>query len=427
MNRLMTILLLAVFAVPAWGQGLSPEEVQVLSIVDSQADEALDFLETIVNINSGTMNKKGVRKMGKVFDKVFAKIGFGTEWIPMPKEMNRGGHLFATHPGSQGKRILFIGHLDTVFEKDSPFQKFTRNDSVAFGPGINDMKGGNVVILYALKALSKAGLLEDRQIIVAFTGDEESPGKPTSIGRRDLVEAAKNSDIALGYETGVKGYAVVARRGSSGWRLDVKGRRGHSSGIFSEESGSGAIFEAARILNAFHEEVRGEANLTFNPGVMLGGTDVEFDKSTGTGTAFGKTNVIAQTVVVNGGLRFLTEEQKANARAKMAEIAAQNLPQTSAAMTFADSYPAMPPTDGNYALLKVIDEVSRDLGQGPLEAYDPGRRGAADISFIAQYVDALGGLGMEGRGAHSPRENMDIASLVEATKRTAILLYRLTR
>jgi glutamate carboxypeptidase len=423
----MISLVLAACIAPAWGQGLSPEEVQIISIVESQASEAIDFLEVLVNINSGTMNHKGVRKTGQLFDEAFSKIGFDTEWIPMPKQVNRAGHFFATHKGRLGKRILLIGHLDTVFEKDSPFQKFSRNDTLAFGPGINDMKGGDIIILYALKALSEAGLLEDRQIIVAFTGDEESPGKPTSVGRHDLVEAAKKSDIALGYETSVKGYAVVARRGSSGWRLDVQGPGGHSSGIFNEESGSGAIFEAARILNSFHEEVRGEANLTFNPGVMLGGTEVAFDKLTDSGTAFGKTNVIAQTVVVNGGLRFLSEEQKENARAKMAAIAAQNLPHTSATMTLTDSYPAMPPTDGNYALLEVIDQVSRDLGQGPLEAYDPGLRGAADISFIAQYVDALGALGIEGRGAHSPRENMDIASLVELTKRTAILLYRLTR
>ena len=71
-----------------------------------------------------------------------------------------------------------IGHLDTVFEENSPFQKFVKQDSIAFGPGANDMKGGNVIVLYALKSLYELGLLENKHIIVAFTGDEESTGKP---------------------------------------------------------------------------------------------------------------------------------------------------------------------------------------------------------------------------------------------------------
>ncbi|MCK5442400.1 MAG: M20/M25/M40 family metallo-hydrolase, partial [Maribacter sp.] len=329
--------------------------------------------------------------------------------------------------GTKGKKLLLIGHLDTVFEEDSPFQSFEMiNDSIAHAPGGNDMKGGDVIVLYALKALHENGLLNNAQIIVAFTGDEESTGKPLDISRRDLVDAAKRSDIALGFETSTGfNYATVARRGASGWEVEVEGKRAHSSGVFNEKVGAGAIFEMSRILNGFYNEVRGEEYLTFNPGMLLGGTFLDYDIKTGKGTAFGKSNVVAQTAVVKGGLRFISEAQKENARGKMRAIVAKNLPNTSAKIKFTDSYPAMGPTVGNRDLLKQLDQVSLDLDQGEVLAYDPGKRGAADTSFVAAYVDCLDGLGTMGSGAHTPQETVNLNTMEALTKRAAVLIYRL--
>ncbi|MDE0599747.1 MAG: M20/M25/M40 family metallo-hydrolase, partial [Dokdonia donghaensis] len=173
---------------------LSPQEQRILTLVEKNSAESIAFLEDVVNINSGTLNTKGVKEVGNRFSSAFTDIGFNTKWIDMPAEMDRAGHLFATTEGTKGKRLLLIGHLDTVFEEDSEFQKFEMvNDTVAKGPGANDMKGGNVVVLYALKALRQAGMLDNAQITVAFTGDEESTGKPLTISRKDLIDAAKNS------------------------------------------------------------------------------------------------------------------------------------------------------------------------------------------------------------------------------------------
>lgn len=407
-------------------QKLSRTEKKINKSVEANNVEAIDFLKGVVNINSGTMNHEGVKNVGMVFKKAYDEIDFATRWIDL-SEVNRAGHLFAETQGNKGKKLLLIGHLDTVFEADSPFQEFELiNDSIAKAPGGNDMKGGDVIMLYALKALHQNGLLKDTQIIVAYTGDEESTGKPLSNSRKDLIEAAKKSDIALGFETSTGfNYATVARRGASGWKVEVTGKRAHSSGIFSENTGAGAIFELSRILNEFYNEVRGEDYLTFNPGVILGGTTVSFDEAMSKGNAFGKSNVVSQTAVVDGGLRFISEEQKERARAKMREIVNNNLPQTSAEITFTDSYPAMPPTEGNNNLLKVLNQVSLDLEQGGVEAYDPGRRGAADVSFVAEYVDCLDGLGTMGRGAHTPEETVNLKTIEALTKRTAILIYRL--
>lgn len=412
----------------SFAQNLSSKENKILEKVELNNEAALAFLEQTVNINSGTMNAEGVQEVGQLFDAKFKAIGFETSWIDMPEEMNRAGHLFAEHKGKKGKRLLLIGHLDTVFEKDSLFQKYVKDGDKATGPGVEDMKGGDIIILYALRALKEAGYLKDTQIIVALHGDEEESGKPISISRKVIIEAAKRSDIALGYEAS-SGFneATLARRGSSGWELRVKGKRAHSAGIFSEEDGAGAIFEAARILNEWYEALNNEQYLTFNPGIITGGTFAEYDKDKASTTAFGKTNVIPQTVTVAGGLRFISEEQKAMARKKMQEIVDNNLPKTSAEFKYWDSYPAMAPTQGNEDVMGILSQVSQDMGHPPVVAYDPMKRGAADISFVAAYTDGLDGLGSMGGGGHTPKEWIDLTTFEDLTKRTAILIYRLTR
>ena len=429
MNRiLLSLICISTLGFNVYGQKLSKTERKIINKVQSYEDESIDFLEQVVNINSGSLNLEGVRKVGSIFRGAFDGIGFETRWIDMPEEMNRAGHLFASIKGKKGKKLLLIGHLDTVFEENSPFQRFERKDSIAYGPGANDMKGGNVVVLFALKALHDLNLLKNTTITVAFTGDEESTGKPLSISRKDLIEAGKEADIALGYENASGfDYATIARRGASGWRVETQGKRAHSSGIFNERVGAGAIFEMSRILDAFYNEVRGEEYLTFNPGTLLGGTFVEYNKQTSSGEVFGKSNVVAQKAVVNGGLRFISEEQKENTRAKMREIVAQNLPQTSASISFVDSYPAMGPSEGNLAVLAILDQVSKDMGQGGVEPYDPLKRGAADISFVADYTDGIDGLGTMGTGAHTPQETVNLKTMNTLIQRSALLIYRLTR
>jgi glutamate carboxypeptidase len=407
---------------------LDSEEQQIRDYIHQHLEDAVSLLERSVNINSGTLNAEGVREVGRVFQAELDTIGFVTRWITFDESFERGGHLFAERKGTRGKRLLLIGHLDTVFEKDSPFQRFERSGDIARGPGVADMKGGDVVIIFALQALHHVGALDGTTIQVALIGDEEMPGGPVEIVRRDLVEAAKASDVALGFE-GAVGHqnATVARRGFSSWTLSTEGNQGHSGQIFSDTYGSGAIYEAARILNSFHDQLRGEEYLTLNPGSVVGGTTVTFDAAKSQGTAFGKSNVIARTATVEGDLRFISDEQKERARARMREIVEHNLPGTTAEIVFEDSYPAMEPKPGNYELLRLLDQASRDLDLGEITPLDPGARGAADISFVASIVDALSGLGPVGKGAHSPEEELDVRTVEVAAARAAVLMYRLTR
>ena len=407
-----------------FAQKLTQIEQKIITQINAQLPQTEALLKKVVNINSGTLNKEGVREVGAIFRKEFDDLGFKTEWVSLPDSLNRAGHLVAERKGKKGKKLFLIGHLDTVFEKVMSFTPYTYlNDSTVTGQGVNDMKGGDIVLLAALKVLKDNGLLDDTNLTVYFTGDEESAGKPSSVSRKDFIDRAKQCEIALGFETAIGLNTVAtARRGSSGWKLNVKGIMGHSSTIFSQQAGYGAIYEAARILNEFREKLSQEKYLTFNPGLIMGGSEIDDNK-----VAIGKDNIISPRVTVSGDLRFLTETQKENARVKMKEIVSRNLNKTKAEIVFQDGIPSMEPTPENEKVLSVLNQVSLDLGFGEVKAGDPGSRGAGDISYIAKYVACLDGLGASGRGAHAPGETMNMKEFPKLIQRTALLIYRLTR
>ncbi|HNP63184.1 MAG TPA: M20/M25/M40 family metallo-hydrolase [Woeseiaceae bacterium] len=407
----------------------SADEQRMMAWIDANTEASIDLLEETVNISSGTLNHEGIRKLGDVMARELEALGFEAEWIDMPDEMQRAGHLFGRRYKDGKKRVLMIGHLDTVFEADDGFQSFRRDGDTAYGPGVEDMKSGNVVIVYALRALQEIGALDELSITVAYTGDEEYAGSPLTISKHDLIEAGKWADISLGFEGGIsydnQDWATISRRSSSNWHMEVSGKQAHSSRIFNDQTGHGAIFEAARILYQFDDQVRGEEYLTFNAGTIQGGTDVTYDFENNRGTTFGKTNVVPNKVIVHGDIRTISQAQLERTRDAMRKIVADNLPLTEAHIEFEDRYPPMEPTEGNRRLHRILSEVNEDLGRGAMPILDPSRRGAADISFVAPYSDSLAGLGAVGDGGHTPNESLDLTSMPVAIKRTALFLYRL--
>ena len=422
-KALATTLLIAMFCTCSlYAQQLNNQEKQIADLVDANNAASVQLLERIVNTESPTENLAGVRAVGSLIIPELKAMGFETRWIQMPAETKRAGHLVAELKGSKGKRLLLLGHLDTVLRGE----KFRREGDRGFGTGIGDMHGGNVIALSALTALHAAGALTDRRIIVMFTGDEEDSCEPVSLCRGDMIEAAKRSDAVLSFEGTVRNTATVGRRGASSWTLTVEAKTGHSGQIFSQSMGNGAIFEASRILDEFRRELSNIKYLTFNPALIAGGTTTSVSDSEG--SASGKTNVVPAKVVVNGDLRFISEEQKQSARAKIKEIVARNLSGTTAMIKFFDGIPAMTPVEGNYELLRTLDRASQDLGLGPVEALDPGERGAGDVAFVADLLPALDGIGIGGgQNSHARGESADLSTMPKLTKRAALLMYRLTR
>lgn len=423
--------LAAAAALCCFSVGAAPRDANEKALVrhvNSNEQASIALLEQIVNVNSGTMNFAGVRQVGDLLRPRFEALGFKVNWVD-GTPFGRAGHLVATRAG-RGPHVLLIGHIDTVFEPDHPLQKWQRvNANTARGPGVSDMKGGIVVGLAALDALRAAKLLDSLQVTVVLHGDEEESGRPLDLARRDLIEAAKAADIAIGLENAANNpkTAVTARRSSTGWVVKVQARSEHSSQIFQEEVGAGAAYELGRILNGFYQEVRGAEFVTFNPGLIASSTQVNFKPEPLGATLSGKNNIIAPVAIASGDLRTLTMQELQETRAKMRKVVENgNLPQTSAEITFTDSYPPMAPTEGNRKLLSMYDGVSRDLGFGAVTEVNPRNAGAADISFAADHVEmAIDGLGLLGGGSHTPEEFADLRTYKIQTQRLAVLLYRL--
>jgi len=414
----------------AAAQALDPVEQRIVAEVKAHAPQALDLLQQSVLINSGTMNVQGVREVGKLFRSQFDALGFQTRWIEMPAAMRRAGHLVATREGTQGKRLLLLGHLDTVFEPGSAVPMWEAKDGRIRGQGVSDMKGGDVILVEALRALQRAGALDKARIAVMLTGDEEDAGQPQAAAREPMQDLARRSDIALSFESNLldkdgQATATVGRRATASWELQVTARPGHSMTVFGA-NGYGAVYEAARILDGFRQQVV-EPGLTFNPGLLVGGTEVKLDGASARGTAFGKTNVIAGSVAVKGDLRYLDYAQRDRAQARMRDIVKRNLPGTGAGIVFQEGYPPMAVTPGNLKLLALYSRASQDAGLGKIGAVPAEARGAGDIQFVAPLVDSLDGLGASGNGAHSPGEDLDPASIERGAIRAALLIYRLTR
>jgi glutamate carboxypeptidase len=407
---------------------LSPAETRMRATVAAEAPRTEALLERLVQQNSGSLNLDGVTKVGAMMRAELAPLGFDVRWIDM-RVTGRAGHIVATHKGNgRGKRVLLIGHLDTVFEPDSPFTGFRRDGTRAYGPGVGDDKGGLVVIVAALRAMQAAGTLRSADVTVVLTGDEERTGAPLAEARADLIAAGKWADVVLEYENvateGGRDWGTTARRSSTNWAITATGVTGHSSAVFGPVLGYGAAYELARILDAFRRELP-EPNVTYNVGVMAAGTPAVLDDSGVRASASGKTNIVAAQAVARGDLRTLSPEQDARVQARMTAIVAQHLPRTDATITFSDGYPPMAPTAGNRALLAQLNAVNRDLSLPEMPEYDPAKRGAADSSFVAADADTLGGMGASGGGAHAEGEWIDLASLPRQAARSAILISRL--
>jgi glutamate carboxypeptidase len=415
--------------------GLSGLEQTIVTQADTDTPWAVALLERLVAQNSGTHNIAGVKKVRDMVVPELAALGFATRWVPMDA-VHRAGHLIATHliaphkgrPGTT--RMLLIGHLDTVFEPASPFQTAVREGDLLHGPGASDDKGGVVVMIAALRAMKTAGALAHANIEVVLTGDEEAAGDPISISRADLVEAARHADVALDFEglsvQDGQDYGSIARRSAGSYTITATGRSSHSGQIFSPGVGDGAVYELSRIITAFHDQLP-EPDLTFNIGLVAGGATVTMAPDAAQIVATGKTNIVPPIAIASGDFRALAQDQIDRVKAKMMAIVARHLPRTDAQIVFHEAYPPMAPTSGNQALLDRLNLINADLNLPAMPALDPLKRGAGDISFVAQYVDGLVGLGPASRGDHTPDERVDLSSFPRQIKRAALLMTRLSK
>lgn len=400
---------------------INAEEQEMVVWLDEREEEMLALLERITNMNSGSLNSAGLDAVAAVFDEELRGLGFSTSRLPgelidMPScpgsdySIDLADHLLARRPGN-GSRLLLMGHIDTVFPPDSPFQTFRRQGDTIYGPGVADMKGGLVVMLYALKALAAADALDEAAFTVLLNSDEEM-GSLSS--RKYLEEEALNHDWGLVYESSGIDTMTRQRKGIGQARLVVTGRAAHSGG--AHEQGLSAIKELAYKIVQIENMTNYETGLTVNVGVVNGGE---------------ARNTISPCAEALIDLRYPQPEQGVAAVELWREIFERvySYPVDSGEIT-TESYinlhrpPKIPTPESDYLLDKTI-AIGRLLGQD-IGIVDSG--GGTDGSLTQGVgLPTIDSLGIAGSGAHSNREEARASSLAERAALSAVLMRRLSR
>lgn len=369
----------------------------------SQEEEMLFLLEKLVNIDSGSVNKVGIDQVGAVLKNEYEQLGFEIETVP---QVIQGNHLIIRHKNTVNPTILTVSHMDTVFKEGTVAERpFTIHEGRAYGPGVIDMKGSHVVLLYAIKALHAAGKNSFENMEIILTSDEEI-GSHTS---RELIEAhTEGKKYALITEPARQdGSLVTARRGAGEFTLKVTGKAAHSG--IQPQAGSSAIEELARKIIKLHELTDHAAGISVNVGVIEGGTTV---------------NTVAASAVAHVDVRIDQIEQAAFIESKIQEICATaDVEGTTIELLGGLERPPMVKNEQTTALFKVFQEVGDRLG---LAIKDVSTGGGSDASFTsAKGVATIDGIGPIGGGAHSEDEYLEIASLVERAELLANAIQRL--
>ncbi|WP_373005120.1 M20 family metallopeptidase [Sulfurimonas sp.] len=223
----------------------------------------LNDLNTIVNINSYTKNKQGVDRVGEIFDKWFEELGF--EVNIYDRELIGNHRHYTSQHDKTAKKLLLLGHLDTVFPPNE-FEEYSEDEEWIYGPGVCDMKGGNIVALQALRELKKKNC-EIKNIDILFVSDEET-GSDDS--KHLTAKLASEYDYCFVYEAAGQDMEVVTgRKGVGTFFIDITGKAAHAGNSYIH--GYDANLEASYKLQELVKLTDLEKGTTVNVGKINGG------------------------------------------------------------------------------------------------------------------------------------------------------------
>ena len=374
--------------------------------VASQQGQMLDLLAELVTQESGTYDKADVDALGRILRCELEGLDFVVETVP---QTQYGDHVVGRRPSRNGRSMLLVGHMDTVFPHGTIRERpFRVEAGRAYGPGVFDMKGGIVIMLAALRALrdASAPAFADTGITVFLNGDEEVLS-PTSSPL--IVEEARRAHLACVLEPcGPNGGYVFVRKGVGKFYLRVHGRASHAGR--DPEKGASANLEMAHKVTRLHALTDFDSGTTVNVGVMRGGE---------------RANVVCPEAYAEIDLRAFTPGAAEATIAEMRGIAAESMvPGTTAEFWGSLQFPPLPRKPANEKLFGLVQQVARVVG---FEAVEYITGGGSDGNHTGQVVPTMDGMGARGDGAHSDREYMLVDSLVERAQVLALFLERWTK
>ena len=374
---------------------------ELIDSIDSKEKEMLVFLEKMVNIDCGTYCIEGLNQVGGILADRLAALGFGVE---RKSQKEYADHIIGRKPGAGDYRILFIGHMDTVFPAGTAQKRpFRIEGGRAYGPGVSDMKGGITCLIFALEALKavKPDVYDKITMDVVFNSDEEV----LSPSSRPIIEnLAKQAHTACVFEPARPGGEyVIQRKGVGKYIMNVTGRAAHAGA--QPEEGRSAIGEMAHKIVALHALTDYTTGTTVNVGVVRGGE---------------RSNVIAESAYAEIDVRVPDNAAAELLHQQFESITAKTtIPDTTGEVTGGIMFPPMVQTPQSKRLFESLQEAGRILGLD-LEGIATG--GGSDGNHSAQFAPTLDGMGSQGSMAHSDREFMEVASLTERSKVTALFL-----
>lgn len=367
----------------------------------SRAEAFLDDLREFVDIDSGSHSPDGVNAVVDRLEARFRATGWATERGPAAPF---GDLLVGRLDGGAGPRVLLIGHTDTVFSDGTVAERpFRIEGERAYGPGVNDMKGGLLVALHAVEVLREAGVPFGALTFVC--NPDEEVGSPAS--RATIADLAREADVAFVFEAAREdGSVVSARKGVADLEVRFRGRAAHAG--VEPERGRSAIVEAAHRTLALHALNGRWPGVTVNVGVVEGGS---------------RPNVVAAACALQLDLRAPTAALQDEALAAIREVlAAPTDPDVSIEVLGDVWHRPMEKGPGAAALAALATELGRDLG---IEVRDAATGGASDANTTSSLgVPTLDGLGPVGGDPHSVDEWMDVPSVPARIALAAGLLAR---
>lgn len=379
---------------------------QIIDYIDTSRQEMLTLWEDLVNVESGKDHKEGIDALIADVEKILKREGFRTKQVLY----EQAGNALVAEFGDveKAKPIIFIGHVDTVFPRGFlEAHPFKIENGKAFGPGILDMKGGVVAILYVVKALRAAGY-DKHPLKVVIVGDEES-AHIHSDAKSMLLEEMRNGLYAFNPETGnLENNLAIGRAGGSAYELEVQGKASHTG--IAWKSGRNAIIELAHKMIEIDAASDFESGFTFNVTLVEGGSSV---------------NTCPDYAKATIGTRCQTKVQQDMMHEKLEQIALGTFIEgTVTTLTYLGGFDPMEATEENKALLQIIQATAKELEMPLLKEFVS--KGSSDSAYSTLAgVPTVCALGPVGEGNHTPHEYAVVESLFERSKLIAVTVLNL--
>jgi len=358
--------------------------------LQSYQNELLQRLELIVNIDSGSGQADGVNTIISYLERWLSDIGFA---VKLHNSSSYGNNLVARKTGKGHLRLLLVGHVDTVYPQGAASAKpFHILDGIAYGPGVIDMKSGDVMGLYALQALVEAGFEEYKELIFVFNNDEEVGSSGSAPLLRDI---AHQVDVGLVLESSRSMEIVTrARKGAEKYELEVIGVPAHSGA--EPNRGRSAVIELAHKMIAVHH-----LNSVF-PGVTFNVTRISSSEPL---------NVVPDTARCHVSVRAFNQRGLDLAAEALDQIAAGcNVPDTHTRLTRIRGRAAYEATPEVMRLIEIAQSEAKGLG---IELKSEAKGGVSDANLLMEVgVPTLDSLGPVGGGMHDlNREHLRVDSI----------------